>query len=77
MRRAIQNIAAAAGVAALSVIAGVVLRAQNPAAANQPASRTARQVIDAAAAALGGADRVRALTNVTLIGYGQYAYQRP
>lgn len=35
----------------------------------------ARQVIDAAAAALGGAERIASLRNLTLIGYGQYAYQ--
>ena len=36
---------------------------------------TAREAIDAAAAALGGADRILKLRNVTLIGYAQYAYQ--
>ena len=36
---------------------------------------TAREAIDAAAAALGGADRILQLRNVTLIGYAQYAYQ--
>jgi glyoxylase-like metal-dependent hydrolase (beta-lactamase superfamily II) len=36
---------------------------------------TAREAIDAAAAALGGAARIQALKTVTLIGYGQYAYQ--
>jgi glyoxylase-like metal-dependent hydrolase (beta-lactamase superfamily II) len=35
---------------------------------------TARQAIEAAAAALGG-DRLRSVRNVTLIGYAQYAYQ--
>ena len=34
---------------------------------------TAREAIDAAAAALGGADRILKLRNVTLIGYAQYA----
>jgi hypothetical protein len=33
-----------------------------------------RATIAAAAAALGGADRIRAVRNITLIGYGQYAY---
>jgi len=37
---------------------------------------TARAAIEAAAAALGGADRIRALKNVTLVGYAQYAYQQ-
>lgn len=36
---------------------------------------TAPQAIDAAASALGGADRLRALRNITLQGYAQYAYQ--
>src|SRR5262245_14159274 len=43
----------------------------------QPAvpGTTAEQAIDAAAGALGGAARLRALRNITLQGYGQYAYQ--
>ena len=36
---------------------------------------TAREAIDAAAAALGGAARLRRCETITLIGYGQYAYQ--
>src|SRR5688572_31346370 len=36
---------------------------------------SARQVVAAAAAALGGADKIQALRNITLTGYGQYAYQ--
>src|SRR6185436_10483277 len=36
---------------------------------------SARAVVDAAAMALGGADRIRAVKNITLHGYGQYAYQ--
>jgi glyoxylase-like metal-dependent hydrolase (beta-lactamase superfamily II) len=35
----------------------------------------ARAVVDRAAAALGGADKLRAIRNITLTGYGQYAYQ--
>jgi hypothetical protein len=35
----------------------------------------ARGLVDAAAAAIGGADRIRAVKNITLVGYGQYAYQ--
>lgn len=38
-------------------------------------TRSPSAVIDAAAAALGGAERLRALRNFTLVGYGQYAYQ--
>ena len=41
----------------------------------QAQTRTARQVVDAAFAALGGAEKLRAVRNITLVGYGQYAYQ--
>src|SRR5204862_3932415 len=44
-------------------------------AAGQVPGMTARDAIDATAAALGGADRLRSLKNITLIGYAQYAYQ--
>ena len=57
----------------------LVAAAQQPGNAPAPAARvagtTAREAIDAAAAALGGADRLRRLRNLTLIGYAQYAYQ--
>lgn len=39
--------------------------------AQAPSSRT---VVDQAAQALGGAERVRSVKNITLAGYGQYAY---
>ena len=35
---------------------------------------SARMVVDEAAKALGGVDRVRSVKNITLVGYGQYAY---
>lgn len=35
---------------------------------------SARMAVDDAAKALGGADRVRSIKNITLVGYGQYAY---
>src|SRR3954468_17511387 len=35
----------------------------------------ARVVVERAAAALGGIERIRAVKNITLHGYGQYAYQ--
>ena len=61
----------------MAVLAAIVTRGQQPTTA--PAAvvpgQTASQAIDAAAAALGGADRIRALRNMTLIGYAQYAYQ--
>jgi glyoxylase-like metal-dependent hydrolase (beta-lactamase superfamily II) len=36
---------------------------------------SAKEAIDAAATALGGAERILGLRNITLIGYAQYAYQ--
>src|SRR3990172_10811012 len=54
----------------------VALRAQGgQAPAAQVPGTTARQAVDAAAAALGGAARLQGLRNITLIGYAQYAYQ--
>ncbi len=66
--------------AALTVaIALGLLMLQSPHAQNAPGPQVpgtlARAAIDAAAVALGGADRLRALRNITLMGYGQYAYQ--
>lgn len=43
----------------------------NPLHAQAPSART---IIDQAAQALGGAERVRSIRNITLVGYGQYAY---
>ncbi|MBI4266671.1 MAG: MBL fold metallo-hydrolase [Acidobacteria bacterium] len=62
---------------ALALVSLVVATgdAQNPLAAGQVPGTTAQQAIDAAAAALGGAGRLRALRNITLTGYAQYAYQ--
>jgi glyoxylase-like metal-dependent hydrolase (beta-lactamase superfamily II) len=59
------------GLAALAIVSG---HAQTAPAAQVPGT-TARQAVEAAAAALGGVERLRALRNITLIGYGQYAYQ--
>jgi glyoxylase-like metal-dependent hydrolase (beta-lactamase superfamily II) len=74
MYRVVRTFTAIAGLLTLAVVAG---HAQNAPA--QPAARvpgtTAQQAVDAAAAALGGADRIRALRNITLTGYAQYAYQ--
>jgi glyoxylase-like metal-dependent hydrolase (beta-lactamase superfamily II) len=65
------------GVAAMAVLAAIVARAQQPTTVPTAVvpGQTAAQAINAAAAALGGADRIRALRNLTLIGYAQYAYQ--
>ena len=60
-------------------IGGVWLRAQGaqgavPAVTQVPGT-TAQEAIDAAATALGGANKLRGLKNFTLVGYAQYAYQ--
>ena len=54
--------------------AGVAQRGGRAPAPRVPGT-TARQAVDAAAAAMGGADRLLALRTLTLIGYAQYAYQ--
>lgn len=43
-------------------------------AARARAQAPARTVVNQAAQALGGSDRVRSVKNITLVGYGQYAY---
>jgi glyoxylase-like metal-dependent hydrolase (beta-lactamase superfamily II) len=55
---------------------GVMVLAQSQGAqvARVPGT-TAKEAIEAAAAALGGAERILKLRNITLIGYAQYAYQ--
>jgi glyoxylase-like metal-dependent hydrolase (beta-lactamase superfamily II) len=62
---------------AFVTIVGLAIRAQQ--GSSDPAARmpgtTAKDAIDATATALGGADRILALRNITLIGYAQYAYQ--
>src|SRR5262245_53269607 len=65
------------GVATMVVLAAIVARGQQPTptSASVVPGQTAAQAIDAAAVALGGADKIRALRNLTLIGYAQYAYQ--
>lgn len=55
---------------ATAVLIGIAfgaMQAQSP-----PGS--ARMVVNEAAKALGGADHVRSVRNITLVGYGQYAY---
>ena len=72
-----RKVIGSAVIAAAILAGGVMTRAQNPPAAAGPQvpGTTAQQAIDAAAAALGGAQRLQALRNITLIGYAQYAYQ--
>ena len=62
---------------ALVLAGGITAVAQQPQVAPAPAvpGTTAQAAIDAAAAALGGAERILKLRNITLIGYAQYAYQ--
>lgn len=71
MRKAL--LLALVAAAALGWVA-IRVQAQAPAGPQVPGT-TAQQAIDAAAAALGGAQRLQALRNITLIGYAQYAYQ--
>ena len=61
-----RSLAAAIVTVALAVAAWQVGRAQGT---------SARAVVDNAAKALGGVDRIRAVKNITLHGYAQYAYQ--
>ena len=70
-----QWITVLAAMAAMLGIAGTSLAGQAPAAAaraSRPAAAVA--VVDAGAAALGGADKIRAVRNITAHGYGVYAY---
>src|SRR5262245_51003070 len=76
MKRAFLGMFAASVVVvavALHLPAVVPVEAQAP-APGVPGT-TAREAVDAAAAALGGAQRLQGLRNLTLIGYAQYAYQ--
>ena len=72
MLRALQSIAAILCLASLAVTPG----GAQVAPAIQVPGTTARQAIEAAATAMGGVERLRALRNITLVGYGQYAYQQ-
>jgi len=76
-RRVVATLTAVGAIVAigLHLAASAPVQAQQGAAPAVPGT-TARQAIEAAAAAMGGADRLRALRNVTLVGYGQYAYQQ-
>jgi len=62
-------------IATIVIAAGAQQPANAPAPAARVAGTSARDAIDAAAAALGGGDKLRRLRNLTLIGYAQYAYQ--
>jgi glyoxylase-like metal-dependent hydrolase (beta-lactamase superfamily II) len=54
------------------ILAATTLAAS--AVATAAGARTDRAVVTAAATALGGVDRVNAVKNITLVGYGHYAY---
>ncbi|MGA9028547.1 MAG: hypothetical protein WB440_21030, partial [Steroidobacteraceae bacterium] len=53
---------------------GAVLLLAALLAVNAHASGWAAGAVARAATALGGRDRIEAVRNITLIGYGQYAY---
>lgn len=57
-----------------AVVCGAVLLAGFGQLCAQSRPVAAVTLVDAAARALGGADRVRSVKNITLVGYGQYAY---
>jgi glyoxylase-like metal-dependent hydrolase (beta-lactamase superfamily II) len=56
-----------------AIVLALSVFAVAPSGAEQ--SRDAVAIVERAAAALGGLQRVRGVKNITLIGYGQYAYQ--
>jgi glyoxylase-like metal-dependent hydrolase (beta-lactamase superfamily II) len=65
-------------VAVAGVATAVVMTAQGTgpqAGAPAAPALTSAALVQRAAAAIGGADRLRAVRNITLNGYGQYAYQ--
>src|SRR5262245_6069137 len=74
MRKVIAALLVAIGGAMAYGVWGNKLAGQAPGQAAVPGT-TADQALDAAAQALGGAARLRALRNITLQGYGQYASQ--
>lgn len=49
---------------------------RDPAATGAVPGSTAGEAIDAAIAALGGAERLNAIRNITMVGYGHHAYQQ-
>ena len=61
--------AAAGGIAIAALVGGMATQTGHTQAAS------ARTVVEAAAKMLGGIERIRAVRNITLHGYGQYAYQ--
>ena len=65
----------AAVIAVIAVIAAGALCASAGHAAVPVPADAARAAIEASAQALGGLERLRAVKNITLIGYGNYAYQ--
>ena len=61
--------AAAGGIAIAALVGGMATQTGHTQAAS------ARTVVEAAAKMLGGVERLRAVRNISLHGYGQYAYQ--
>jgi glyoxylase-like metal-dependent hydrolase (beta-lactamase superfamily II) len=60
---------------AIVLAGGELVGAQQGGTVARVPGTTAKEAIEAAAAALGGAERILKLRNITLIGYAQYAYQ--
>ncbi len=58
-----------------TAVQSVLAQATPPQTTTATAPASARAAIEAAATAIGGIDRVRSVKNITLIGYGYYAYQ--
>jgi glyoxylase-like metal-dependent hydrolase (beta-lactamase superfamily II) len=56
-------------------VVAIALAAATASERSRAQAPSARTVVERAAATLGGVDRIRAVRNVTLHGYGQYAYQ--
>jgi glyoxylase-like metal-dependent hydrolase (beta-lactamase superfamily II) len=58
-----------------ALVIGLAAATSGLAAGQQPAAPASASLVQRAATALGGADRLRAVRNITLSGYAQYAYQ--
>lgn len=75
VQRSILKMAAAFAAALLLSACGQNEGTTADTAAPPASTQSGSDVINAAAAALGGAERLQSLKNFTLVGYGQYAYQ--
>jgi glyoxylase-like metal-dependent hydrolase (beta-lactamase superfamily II) len=62
-------------VAPMTIGAAVAVAISSQSGAQAPPAASARAIVEDAARLLGGIDRVQGVRNITLHGYGQYAYQ--